>query len=330
MRMIGIIIGTILKILLILIPLLILIAIITVFERKILGSLQRRLGPNKIGIYGMLQPISDAMKLLFKEMIVPLESDKLIFYVAPFLTLVCGLIGWFIIPVNYNVIISQEILGVIYTLAVSSIGIYGILLAGWSANSKYALMGALRSTAQMISYELVLSTIIYLVILIVGAFDYKQIIDSQEYIWMFIPLLPIFIIGIISALAETNRAPFDLPEAESELVAGFMTEHSGSMFVFFFLAEYANIILISTVLIHMFLGGYMFNVSNYNCSNSLILGVKVIFLIYVIIWVRATFPRVRYDQLIKFCWANLLPIVFGWVFILIPLLNVLNCLPINI
>ena len=295
------IIWTSIMILLIIVPVLLLVALITVFERKSLGSLQRRMGPNKVGLYGLLQPIADAMKLLFKEMIIPLQSDKGLFYIGPYITLVCGLLGWAVIPIGEGVYMNNMTLGVIFSIAVSSIGIYGILIAGWSANSKYALMGALRSTAQMISYELVLSTVIYLAVLILGTFDYMQIIESQEYLWLSIPLFPIFIIGIISALAETNRAPFDLPEAESELVAGFMTEHSGSMFVFFFLAEYANIILISTIIAHLFLGGYKLGIYDYEISSSIILGVKVILLTFIIIWVRATFPRVRYDQLVKFC-----------------------------
>jgi NADH:ubiquinone oxidoreductase subunit H len=227
-----------LEILIVLVPILLAVAFITIIERKVMGSIQRRIGPNVVGYYGVLQPFADALKLVVKEQVIPSQATKSLFFLAPIITLIFSLLGWGVIPFGPGLALSDFSLGILYSLALSSIGVYGILFAGWSANSKFAFLGALRSTAQMISYELIYSAAVLSVILLCGTFNITQIIEAQQTVWYVIPLLPIFILFFISALAETNRTPFDLPEAESELVAGFITEHSGMIFVFFFLAEY--------------------------------------------------------------------------------------------
>jgi len=328
---------SILEVLIIIVPILLSVAYVTIAERKTMGSMQRRVGPNHVGYYGLLQPFADALKLLVKETIVPNNANKILFFGGPIMTLIFALLGWGVIPFGPGLAISDFELGILYSLAISSLGVYGILIAGWSANSKYAFLGSLRSTAQMISYELVLSSIIVIIIIITGNFNMTNIIKDQTSIWYIIPLLPAFIIFFIGSLAETNRAPFDLPEAESELVAGFMTEHSAAIFVFFFLAEYANIILISTLTSILFLGGYLlplpsiyFNqlfqslLSLSIINSSLLLGmihgfclaIKVSFIVFLFIWVRASFPRIRFDQLIAFCWTILLPLVFSFIILL--------------
>lgn len=297
---------SILEVLIIIVPILLSVAYVTIAERKTMGSMQRRVGPNHVGYYGLLQPFADALKLLVKETIVPNNANKILFFGGPIMTLIFALLGWGVIPFGPGLAISDFELGILYSLAISSLGVYGILIAGWSANSKYAFLGSLRSTAQMISYELVLSSIIVIIIIITGNFNMTNIIKDQTSIWYIIPLLPAFIIFFIGSLAETNRAPFDLPEAESELVAGFMTEHSAAIFVFFFLAEYANIILISTLTSILFLGGYLlplpsiyFNqlfqslLSLSIINSSLLLGmihgfclaIKVSFIVFLFIWV---------------------------------------------
>ena len=338
------------EVLIVLVPILLSVAFVTIAERKTMGSMQRRLGPNYVGYYGILQPFADALKLLIKETIIPSHANKILFYIGPILTLVFGLLGWAVIPFGPGLALSDLNLGILYSLTVSSLGVYGILIAGWSANSKYAFLGSLRSTAQMISYELVLSSIILIVILIIGKFNLTSIIEFQNSIWLGLPLLPLFVLFFIGTLAETNRAPFDLPEAESELVAGFMTEHSAAIFVFFFLAEYANIILISSLMTILFLGGYLLPIPNYlnflefigNINNmklyefvlgsirGLSLGFKVSFFLFLFIWVRASFPRIRFDQLISLCWTVLLPIVFGIIFLVPCILYCLDSFSLHI
>lgn len=328
---------SILEVLIIIVPILLSVAYVTIAERKTMGSMQRRVGPNHVGYYGLLQPFADALKLLVKETIVPNNANKILFFGGPIMTLIFALLGWGVIPFGPGLAISDFELGILYSLAISSLGVYGILIAGWSANSKYAFLGSLRSTAQMISYELVLSSIIVIIIIITGNFNMTNIIKDQTSIWYIIPLLPAFIIFFIGSLAETNRAPFDLPEAESELVAGFMTEHSAAIFVFFFLAEYANIILISTLTSILFLGGYLlplpciyFNqlfqsllslsiINSYlllGMIHGFCLAIKVSLIVFLFIWVRASFPRIRFDQLIAFCWTILLPLVFSFIILL--------------
>nr|YP_009926572.1 NADH dehydrogenase subunit 1 [Wolfiporia cocos]QNH92636.1 NADH dehydrogenase subunit 1 [Wolfiporia cocos] len=270
-------------VLLVLLPVLLSVAFMTIIERKQLAAHQRRTGPNSVGYYGILQP----------------------FHL------------WGIIPFGEGLSLSDFSLGVLYTLALSSLGVYGVLFAGWSANSKYAFLGSLRSTAAMISYELILSSAILIVILLTGSFNFTTIIESQQSVWFVVPLLPVFIFYFISILAETSRTPFDLQEAESELVAGFFTEHSSIIFVFFFLSEYSSIILFSCITSILFLGGYnapeLFVNDTFINLQSIVLGVKTCLICFLFVWVRATLPRLRYDQLISLCWLNLLPVAVAFI-----------------
>jgi NADH-ubiquinone oxidoreductase chain 1 len=305
----------------ILLPILLSVAFMTIIERKQLAAHQRRVGPNTVGYYGILQPFSDALKLVLKETIIPSQSNKILFYLAPVFTLIFSLLGWGIIPFGQGLAITDFSLGILYTLALSSLGVYGILFAGWSANSKYAFLGSLRSTAAMISYELILSSAILIIILLTGSFNLTTIIEQQQSIWFIIPLLPVFIFYFISILAETSRTPFDLQEAESELVAGFFTEHSSVPFVFFFLGEYSSIVLFSSITAILFLGGYnipeLFINNSFINIQSIILGIKTCIFCFMFVWFRATLPRLRYDQLIEFCWLNLLPVAVAFI-ILVP------------
>ena len=246
----------ILEILIVLVPILMTVAFVTIAERKIMASMQRRCGPNAVGVWGLMQPFADALKLLVKEIIIPRQSNTILFVIGPCITLVFALIGWAIIPFGEGLAIFDYELGIFFALAVSSIGSYGILISGWAANSKYAFMGAIRSTAQLLSYELVFSSIILILIMFSGSFSLTFIVECQQAVWNIFPLLPIALMFLIAILAETNRPPFDLPEAESELVAGFMTEHGSSIFVFFFLGEYSSLILMSAFMSVFFLGGH--------------------------------------------------------------------------
>lgn len=305
----------------IIVPVLLAVAFMTIIERKQLAAHQRRVGPNTVGYYGVLQPFADALKLILKETVIPSQSNKVLFYLAPVSTLVFSLLGWGVIPFGQGLQLADLSLGILYTLALSSLGVYGVLLAGWSANSKYAFLGSLRSTAAMISYELILSSAILIIILLTGSLNYITIIEIQESIWFIIPLLPVFIFYFISILAETSRTPFDLQEAESELVAGFFTEHSSVPFVFFFLGEYSSIVLFSCITAILFLGGYNLPelfINDFVLNiQSLILGIKTCIFCFLFVLFRATLPRLRYDQLISLCWLNLLPICVAFI-ILVP------------
>lgn len=462
----------ILEILIVLVPILMTVAFVTIAERKIMASMQRRCGPNAVGVWGLMQPFADALKLLVKEIIIPRQSNTILFVIGPCITLVFALIGWAIIPFGEGLAIFDYELGVFFALAVSSIGSYGILISGWAANSKYAFMGAIRSTAQLLSYELVFSSIILILIMFSGSFSLTFIVECQQAVWNIFPLLPIALMFLIAILAETNRPPFDLPEAESELVAGFMTEHGSSIFVFFFLGEYSSLILMSAFMSIFFLGGhhcpdlhkflyepfiyvyYLFNdwihkIVNYDYSidsyinnlennqykdiygkeninlnqiiddidydlyleentnssdfvhekinfdsldeevtldlynlindgiiyvinsfrnqnksnlfnleeikdvnkeyiteftdkdtilntlsilidkiqGSYILGFKIIILVFFYIWIRASFPRLRYDQLMSLCWKELLPLVFAYIIFTLCLLYTFDMMP---
>jgi len=305
----------------VILPILLAVAFMTIIERKQLAAHQRRVGPDTVGYYGILQPFADALKLILKETVIPSQSNKILFYLAPVSTLVFSLLGWGIIPFGQGLALSDFSLGILYTFALSSLGVYGVLLAGWSANSKYAFLGSLRSTAAMISYELILSSAILIIILLTGSLNFTTIIESQQAIWFIIPLLPVFIFYFISILAETSRTPFDLQEAESELVAGFFTEHSSVPFVFFFLAEYSSIILFSCLTAILFLGGYnipeLFVNDSFLNLQAIILGLKTCIFCFFFVWFRATLPRLRYDQLIDLCWLNLLPVAVAFI-ILVP------------
>ena len=305
-----------LEVLIVIVPVLLAVAFMTIIERKQLAAMQRRVGPNTVGYYGVLQPFSDALKLILKETVIPAQSNKILFYLAPVFTLIFSLLGWGVIPFGQGLALSDFSLGILYTLALSSLGIYGILFAGWSANSKYAFLGSLRSTASMISYELILSTAVIIVIILTGSFNITNIIENQQSIWYIVPLFPVFIFFFISILAETSRTPFDLQEAESELVAGFFTEHSSIIFVFFFLSEYSSIVLMSSLTAILFFGGYNFielfeNNTVFNLQ-SIILGIKTCLFCFLFVWFRATLPRLRYDQLMLFCWTGMLPIAIAF------------------
>nr|YP_010632405.1 NADH dehydrogenase subunit 1 [Lepraria vouauxii]WBP63123.1 NADH dehydrogenase subunit 1 [Lepraria vouauxii] len=338
---------SIIEVIIVTVPVLLTVAFVTVAERKTMASMQRRLGPNIVGYYGLLQAFADALKLLLKEYVSPTQANLILFFLGPIITLIFSLLGFSVIPYGPGLAISDFDLGILYMLAVSSLSTYGILLAGWSANSKYAFLGSLRSTAQLISYELILSSAILLVILLSGSLSLTVNTEAQKAIWYIVPLLPIFIIFFIGSIAETNRAPFDLAEAESELVSGFMTEHAAVIFVFFFLAEYASIVLICILTSILFLAGYLLNFTSFvylikqidpylyvsfiDCNYEtflcdpivegmiygLTLGLKTCIMIFIFIWARASFPRIRYDQLMSFCWTILLPLVIAFI-ILFP------------
>lgn len=350
---------SVIEVLLVTVPVLLTVAYVTVAERKTMASMQRRLGPNIVGYYGLLQAFADALKLLLKEYVSPTQANLSLFFLGPIITLIFSLLGYLVIPYGPGLALNDLNLGILYMLAVSSLSTYGILLAGWSANSKYAFLGSLRSTAQLISYELILSSAILLVVMLTGSLNLTVNIEAQRAIWFIVPLFPVFIIFFIGSVAETNRAPFDLAEAESELVSGFMTEHAAVIFVFFFLAEYASIVLICILTSILFLGGYLYDylpsffffmeyinfdyyINNLNKESifsdpiiegliyGLALGVKSCIMIFVFIWARASFPRIRFDQLMSFCWTVLLPIVIGFVILVPCILYSFEIIPSNI
>lgn len=350
---------SVIEVLLVTVPVLLTVAYVTVAERKTMASMQRRLGPNIVGYYGLLQAFADALKLLLKEYVSPTQANLALFFLGPIITLIFALLGYLVIPYGPGLALSDINLGILYMLAVSSLATYGILLAGWSANSKYAFLGSLRSTAQLISYELILSSAILLVVMLTGSLNLTVNIEAQRTIWFIIPLFPIFIIFFIGSIAETNRAPFDLAEAESELVSGFMTEHAAVIFVFFFLAEYASIVLICILSSVLFLGGYLYDylpsfyglmqyydfqeyINNFyneslysgplfeGLSFGLALGIKSCVMIFIFIWARASFPRIRFDQLMSFCWTILLPIVIAFVILIPCILYSFEIIPTNL
>lgn len=322
---------SLLEVLIVLVPVLLAVAFMTIIERKVLASMQRRVGPNVVGYYGVMQPFSDALKLVLKETVVPQHATRSLFFLAPVISLVFSLLGWAVIPFGSGLALSDFSLGVLYSLAISSIGVYGVLFAGWSANSKYAFLGSLRSTAQMISYELILSSAVLAVILLTGTFHFTTIIESQQSVWFLIPLFPLFIIFFISVLAETNRTPFDLPEAESELVAGFFTEHSGMPFVLFFLAEYCSIVLMSALSAILFMGGYIIPEIIVNDTfinlQSIVLALKTCIFCFIFVWFRATLPRLRYDQLMQGMWTGLLPVTVALIMLVPSILVAFDIAP---
>jgi NADH-quinone oxidoreductase subunit H len=312
--------GTILPtfgyILLIVLPLLGAVAYLTLMERKVIAAMQLRKGPNVVGPFGLLQPLADGLKLMFKEVIIPSNANKVLFLLAPIITFVLALIGWAVVPFSENFVIADLNVGVIYLLATSSLGVYGIIISGWASNSKYAFLGAIRSSAQMISYEVSIGLIIISVIILTGSMNLSEIVLAQKNHWFVLPCFPMFILFFVSALAETNRLPFDLPEAESELVAGYNVEYSSMPFSMFFLGEYANMILISAFASILFLGGWLPICDSSFCSiipGFIWLGIKVFILLFCFIWVRATLPRYRYDQLMRLGWKVFLPLSLIWV-----------------
>lgn len=321
---------TILKILSIVVPLLIAVAYFTIAERKIMGAIQRRRGPNVIGFIGLTQPLADGLKLFAKETILPTSTNTSIFLIAPSLTFILSLIGWSIIPLSEGIVICDINLGILYLFAVSALNIYGILFAGWSSNSKYAFLGAIRSAAQMISYEISIGFSILSVVVCAGSFNLSNIVLAQQKIWYFFPLLPVFIIFYISMLAETNRHPFDLPEAEAELVSGYNVEYSAMTFALFFLGEYANMLLMSTFSAILFLGGWLpplnFFLFNF-IPGTVWLCIKILLGVTFFIVTRATLPRYRYDQLMSLGWKCFLPLTIGYLIFTVGILISFNWLP---
>ncbi|HIM21125.1 MAG TPA: NADH-quinone oxidoreductase subunit NuoH [Rhodospirillales bacterium] len=302
----------VIKILLLVVPLLIGVAYLTYAERKVIGAMHLRRGPNVVGPYGLLQPIADGMKLFFKETIIPTGANKVVFLVAPMLTFSLALIAWAVIPVGNGLVIANINVGVLYLFAISSLGVYGVLMAGWSSNSKYAFLGGLRSAAQMVSYEVSMGFIIITVLLVAGSLNLSDIVRAQqETIWFVVPLFPMAVIFFITTLAETNRHPFDMPEAEAELVSGYNVEYSAMTFALFFLGEYANMILMAGMTTILFLGGWLpiFDVAPFNwIPGPIWFALKMAFVLFIFLWVRATFPRYRYDQVMRLGWKVFLPI----------------------
>lgn len=330
LNMIILIICTVLKILALVVPLLISVAYFTIAERKIMGIIQRRKGPNVIGFLGLLQPLADGLKLFVKETIFPSNSNICVFLVAPMLTFLLSLIGWAVLPLSKQIVLSDLNIGVLYLFATSSLSVYGIIMAGWSSNSKYPFLGALRSAAQMISYEVSIGFIIINVCICAGSFHLNSIVIAQNNIWFLMPLLPMFIIFCISMLAETNRHPFDLPEAEAELVSGYNVEYSAMTFALFFLGEYANMLLMSALASTLFLGGWLSIVNlPFFCflPGSLWFSCKIICGVIFFIVTRAALPRYRYDQLMSIGWKSFLPLSLGYLLFSVGILISFNWLP---
>jgi len=319
--MIWLTIFTLLKVLLLVILLLISVAYFTLAERKLLAVIQRRRGPNVIGAYGLLQPLSDGLKLLVKEIILPSNSNQTLFLIAPMLTFIISLLGWAVIPFDKYATLAEINLGILYLLGISSVGVYGIIISGWASNSKYAFLGALRSTAQMISYEVSLGFIIIVIAICCESFNINQIIYFQQNIWFIIPFLPLFLIFFISGLAETNRHPFDLPEAEAELVSGYNVEYSAMSFALFSLGEYSNMLLMSSLNVILFWGGWLCPVSILSfIPGSFWFGFKIIFFVILYVLMRAILPRYRYDQLMYLGWKVFLPISLGYLILTFSLI----------
>ncbi len=311
----------IVKVVAIILPLLLSVAYLTLAERKVIARMQLRKGPNVTGPFGLLQPLADGLKLMFKELIFPTNSDKIVFLLAPMVTFILSLVGWAVIPFGPELVLANINVGVLYLLAVSSLSVYGIIMAGWASNSKYALLGAIRSSAQMISYEVSIGLVLITVLLSAGSLNINDIIISQMHSPWYIKLLllPMMVVFFISCLAETNRLPFDLPEAEAELVAGYNVEYSSMMFAMFFLGEYANMILTSAMTAILFMGGWLapFNLEILNVLPGYVwLLLKISFLLFLFLWIRASFPRYRYDQLMDLGWKVFLPISLLWVVVI--------------
>lgn len=321
---ISLLLWVVIKILVIVFPLLIAVAYLTYAERKVIGYMQVRIGPNRVGFKGLLQPFADIFKLILKEIILPTRSNKYLFVIAPLFALTPALAGWAVIPFAENVVLANINAGVLFLFAMSSLGVYGVLIAGWASNSKYAMLGALRSAAQTVSYEIAMGFALVGVLLAAGSMNISDVVLSQRggiTHWWFIPLFPLFMVFWIAGIAETNRAPFDMAEGESEIVAGFHVEYSGIGFALFFLAEYASMILISAILSLLFLGGWLSPFEGMSFLGSIFffvpgfvwLFLKISFFLFVYLWVRATFPRYRYDQLMRLGWKVLIPVTIVWV-----------------
>ena len=327
---VGILAITLAQTLALLVPVLIAVAYLTWAERKVLAAMQLRKGPNVVGPFGLFQPFADAIKMLNKETIIPSGASRYLFLFAPMLTFMLAMLAWAVIPVNDGWAIADINVGILYLFAISSLGVYGIIIAGWASNSKYAFLGALRSAAQMVSYEVSMGFVIVTVLMCVGSLNLTEVVRAQQTVWFCLPLFPMFVIFFISTLAETNRAPFDLPEGESELVAGFFVEYSSMSFALFFLGEYANMILMSALTTILFLGGWLPPASIAPfiwIPGPVWFALKVCFCLFTFIWVRATFPRYRYDQLMRLGWKVFLPFTLFWLVLTAFVLKLTGWLP---
>ena len=320
------------KILFLLVPVLVSVAMIVWLDRRVWAFVQKRQGPNVVGPFGLLQSLADALKYIFKEIIIPSTSNKVIFILAPIVTMTLALISWAVIPFSATLVLADINVGILYLFAVSSLGVYGIIMGGWASNSKYPFLGAIRSAAQMVSYEVSIGVIIINVLLCVGSLNLNDIVEAQQNLWFIIPLFPMFVIFFISALAETNRPPFDLPEAEAELVAGYQTEYSGMMYAMFWLGEYANILLMCAMGAILFLGGWMSPIEIYPFTivpGAIWLILKILLLFILFALVKAIVPRYRYDQLMRLGWKVFLPLSLIWVVLTSSYLFYFNLLPTN-
>lgn len=317
------------RIVLIILPLIIAMAYLTLMERKVIAAMQMRKGPNVVGPFGLLQPFADGVKLMSKELILPTESNKALFVLAPVITFTLAMVGWAVIPFDAGLVLADINVGVLYLLAISSLGVYGIIIAGWASNSKYPFLGAIRSAAQMVSYEVSIGLVIITVLLCAGSLNLSKIVESQSDMWYIVPLFPMFVIFFISILAETNRHPFDLPEAEAELVAGYNVEYSSMIFAMFFLGEYMNMILMSASATILFLGGWLPLFGLDFIPGIIWFALKISFCLFVFIWARATLPRYRYDQLMRLGWKVFLPLSLIGVVVVAGVLVHFNLLPGN-
>ena len=332
MEYVNIIFQEVYKILFLLVPVLVSVAMIVWLDRRVWAFVQKRQGPNVVGPFGLLQSLADALKYIFKEIIIPSSSNKIIFILAPIVTMTLALIAWAVIPFSATQVLADINVGILYLFAVSSLGVYGIIMGGWASNSKYPFLGAIRSAAQMVSYEVSIGVIIINVLLCVGSLNLNDIVEAQKNLWFVIPLFPMFVIFFISALAETNRPPFDLPEAEAELVAGYQTEYSGMMYAMFWLGEYANILLMCAMGAILFLGGWMSPVEIYPFTlvpGAVWLILKILLLFILFALVKAIVPRYRYDQLMRLGWKVFLPLSLIWVVLTASFLFYFNLLPTN-
>ena len=327
---VGITVLTVAETLAMLVPVLISVAYLTLAERKVLAAMQMRKGPNVVGPFGLMQPFADALKMLMKETIIPTGANRILFIVAPLLTMTLAMIAWAVIPVNDGWAVANINVGILYLFAISSLGVYGIVIAGWASNSKYAFLGALRSAAQMVSYEVSMGFVMVTVLLCAGSLNLTDIVRAQQHVWFVIPLFPMFIVFFISILAECNRAPFDLAEGESEIVGGFHVEYGAMTFGLFFLGEYANMILMSAMTAILFLGGWLSPIPFAPFTwvpGPIWFIAKILVILFMFIWVRATFPRFRYDQLMRLGWKVFLPLSLGWLVLTAGVLVGMGWLP---